>query len=38
MSGPDRSSDAVTPFHLNVPEDELKDLRDRLSRTRWPER
>ena len=38
MSGPDRSSDAVTPLHLNVPEDELKDLRDRLSRTRWPER
>lgn len=32
------SNDAVTPFHLNVSDDTLNDLRDRLSRTRWPER
>lgn len=27
----------ITPFHLDVPEAELRDLRDRLARTRWPE-
>lgn len=31
-------SDAVTPFRLDVPEAVLTDLRDRLTRTRWPER
>ncbi|MGI5227076.1 epoxide hydrolase family protein [Actinoallomurus sp. CA-142502] len=31
-------SDAVTPTRLDVPESELADLRDRLGRTRWPER
>jgi epoxide hydrolase len=28
----------VTPFRIEVPEAELRDLRDRLRRTRWPER
>src|SRR3954447_7682164 len=28
----------ITPFHLAVPEAELEDLRERLRRTRWPER
>jgi pimeloyl-ACP methyl ester carboxylesterase len=31
-------SDAVIPFRLAVPEPDLADLRDRLRRTRWPER
>ena len=31
-------TDAIEPFHLAVPEAALDDLRDRLSRTRWPER
>jgi epoxide hydrolase len=31
-------SDAVTPFRLAVPEADLAELRDRLRRTRWPER
>lgn len=26
----------LTPFTLSVPQDDLDDLRDRLSRTRWP--
>ena len=30
-------TDAITPFHLAVPETELDDLRDRLARTRWAE-
>jgi epoxide hydrolase len=30
-------SDEVTPFRIDVPEDELRDLRERLGRTRWPE-
>jgi pimeloyl-ACP methyl ester carboxylesterase len=29
--------DAVTPFHLAVPESDLDDLRARLRATRWPE-
>jgi pimeloyl-ACP methyl ester carboxylesterase len=29
---------AITPFTLAVPEADLADLRERLSRTRWPER
>lgn len=28
---------AVTPFHIAVPEADLADLRERLTRTRWPE-
>ena len=31
-------SHAITPFHLAVPQAQLDDLRDRLSRTRWPDR
>ncbi|MFI7441762.1 epoxide hydrolase family protein [Nonomuraea indica] len=31
-------SDQVTPFRLHVPEEDLRDLRERLARTRWPER
>ena len=27
----------VEPFHLNIPQGELDDLRDRLTRTRWPD-
>jgi epoxide hydrolase len=30
-------SDAVTPWRIEVPESELRDLRERLARTRWPE-
>ena len=34
-----RSSDtAIRPFHINVPESELTDLRNRINATRWPER
>ncbi|MGI5171327.1 epoxide hydrolase family protein [Spirillospora sp. CA-253888] len=29
--------ETVTPFHLDVPETDLDDLRERLARTRWPE-
>ncbi len=28
---------ALERFHIEVPEDDLVDLRDRLARTRWPE-
>ncbi|QHW00155.1 epoxide hydrolase family protein [Spirosoma endbachense] len=31
-------SDAVRPFHINVPEVELGELRRRVLATRWPER
>jgi pimeloyl-ACP methyl ester carboxylesterase len=29
--------DAIRPFHFNVPEEELTDLRRRIEATRWPE-
>jgi pimeloyl-ACP methyl ester carboxylesterase len=28
----------ITPFKIDVPEDDLRDLRERLQRTRWPDR
>ena len=31
-------SDAVTPFHLAIPQADLDDLHSRLDHTRWPER
>ena len=32
------ASDAVRPFQVNVPEEDLADLRRRLHATRWPDR
>jgi epoxide hydrolase len=32
----DRSETEIRPFRLEIPEADLDDLRDRLSRTRWP--
>ena len=29
---------AITPFRVAIPQSDLDDLRDRLRRTRWPER
>ena len=29
---------AVRPFHVNVPEEELTDLRNRINAAKWPER
>ena len=29
---------AINPFRIAVPDDVLDDLRERLARTRWPER
>jgi pimeloyl-ACP methyl ester carboxylesterase len=31
-------TDAIRPFHVNVPEEELTELRRRINETRWPER
>jgi pimeloyl-ACP methyl ester carboxylesterase len=31
-------ADSVSPFRIEIPEADLDDLRDRLHRTRWPER
>ena len=31
-------SGAIRPFHVNVPEEDLVDLRRRLAATRWPDR
>jgi len=32
------AADAIRPFHVNVPEEQLVDLRRRLAATKWPER
>jgi hypothetical protein len=32
------SQPAVCPFRINVPEEELVDLRRRIAATRWPEK
>src|SRR3954469_2622178 len=32
------ASGAMRPFHVNVPQEDLLDLRRRLAATRWPDR
>lgn len=32
------ASEAIRPFHVEVPESELADLRSRIKATKWPER
>src|ERR1700722_1855398 len=32
------ADDAIRPFHINVPEEALVDLRRRIAATRWPDR
>src|SRR5664279_1499841 len=40
QGGTNQASDktAIRPFHVNVPEAELTELRRRISATKWPER
>ncbi|EMF01120.1 epoxide hydrolase [Streptomyces mobaraensis NBRC 13819 = DSM 40847] len=33
----DTDGSAITPFRIDIPQSRLDDLRDRLSRTRWPD-
>jgi hypothetical protein len=35
---PAAGTNAIRPFHVNVPEAELTELRRRINATRWPER
>jgi pimeloyl-ACP methyl ester carboxylesterase len=35
---PDAEVDAIRPFHIDVPDDELVDLRRRIAATRWPDK
>jgi len=37
-AAPGATNDAIRPFHINVPEEDLVDLRRRLVATRWPEK
>ncbi len=32
------TSDTIRPFHVNVPDEDLVELRKRLAATRWPDR
>jgi hypothetical protein len=32
------SADAIRPFHINIPDATLTDLRQRVSATRWPDK
>ena len=36
--GPGADKDAIRPFHINVPEAALVDLRRRIEATKWPDR
>ena len=31
-------NNAIRPFHVNIPEEQLVDLRRRIATTRWPDR
>ena len=37
-TGAEQGTDAIRPFQVNVPKQELVDLRRRIAATRWPER
>ncbi|HVY69084.1 MAG TPA: epoxide hydrolase [Verrucomicrobiae bacterium] len=37
-TGIGRDSNAIRPFHVNIPEEKLVDLRRRLAATQWPEK
>jgi hypothetical protein len=37
MSGPDRFDAEIRPFRIDVPQRDVDDLKDRLTRTRWPD-
>jgi pimeloyl-ACP methyl ester carboxylesterase len=34
----DAADDSIRPFHINVPDEQLVDLRRRIAATKWPER
>lgn len=36
QTGSDKA--AIRPFHVNVPEAELTELRERINATKWPDR
>ena len=36
-SGATADTNAIRPFHINIPEERLKDLRRRIVETQWPE-
>jgi pimeloyl-ACP methyl ester carboxylesterase len=38
MTSPVGEEAAIRPFHIDVPEEDLLDLRRRIAETRWPER
>jgi pimeloyl-ACP methyl ester carboxylesterase len=38
MSSTVETASAIRPFHVDIPEDELADLRRRIAATRWPEK
>src|SRR5258708_7374 len=33
----DRGKDAIRPFHINIPQEQLDDMRRRIKATNWPE-
>src|ERR1700723_967561 len=37
ITAAEERSDAIRPFHIQVPEEALTDLRQRINATRWPE-
>ena len=38
MSSTVETATGIRPFHVDIPEEELTDLRRRIAATRWPEK
>ena len=38
QSADNKGSDAIRPFHVNIPQKKLDDLKRRILATEWPER
>src|SRR6266571_3417826 len=38
MSSTDETANDLHPFHVDIPEEKLTDLRRRIAATQWPER
>src|SRR5271163_1273716 len=38
QSGPAVADESVRPFHINIPEEQIVELRQRIAATRWPDK
>ena len=38
QTSPAVGDDSIRPFHINIPEEQLVDLHQRIAATRWPDK